>query len=48
MPFKSKAQMRKIAMLERQGKLPPDTYRKWLQHTPHPSRLPNRVRRRKR
>lgn len=46
MPFRSKAQMRKFAVMERQGKLPRGTFRRWLRHTPNVKRLPRRVRRR--
>ncbi len=40
MPFKSKAQMRKIAAMERAGELPPGTFERWLRKTKDPRRLP--------
>lgn len=42
MPFQSKAQMRKIAALERQGKLPKGTTRKWARKTKCTKCLPER------
>jgi len=42
MPFKSKAQMRKIAAMERAGELPPGTFDKWMRETRNPKRLPER------
>jgi len=44
MPFRSKAQMRKFAAMEKEGKLPKGTFKKWLKHTPNPKGLPERVR----
>ena len=46
MPFRSKAQMRKMAVLEREGKIPPGTFREWLSETWDVKRLPERKRRR--
>jgi len=42
MPFKSKAQMRKFAAMERSGELPPGTFERWLRETKNPKRLPER------
>jgi len=47
MPFKSKSQMRKFAAMEKEGKLPKGTFKKWLNHTKNLRNLPERVRRRK-
>lgn len=44
MPFKSKAQMAKFAMLEKQGKLPKGTLEEWLAETPNPKKLPEKKR----
>jgi len=40
MPFKSKAQMRKIAAMERAGELPPGTFDRWMRETKNLKRLP--------
>jgi len=42
MPFKSKAQMRKFAAMERAGELPPGTFERWMRKTKDPKRLPER------
>jgi len=42
MPFKSKAQMRKFAAMERAGELPPGTFDRWMRETKSPKRLPER------
>jgi len=42
MPFRSKAQMRKFAAMERAGELPPGTFERWLRETKSPKRLPER------
>ena len=42
MPFKSKAQMRKFAVMERNGELPPGTFEKWMSKTGDVKRLPER------
>ena len=43
MPFKSKSQMRKFAILEKAGKLPEGTTEKWASETDDSSLLPERV-----
>lgn len=40
MPFKSKAQMKKFMILEKEGKLPLGTTRKWLSETKNFKKLP--------
>ena len=47
MPFKSRSQARKIAMLEHAGRLPKGTYAKWKRHTRRLRALPERVGRRR-
>lgn len=47
MPFKSKAQTRKLAVLERQGKVPKGTVHRWAQHTPSMKKLPERARKKR-
>ena len=42
MPFKSKAQMRKIAAMEQHGELPSGTFDKWMSKTGDVKRLPER------
>lgn len=42
MPFKSKAQVAKFAILEKQGKLPKGTLKKWAKETPNMKKLPKR------
>lgn len=42
MPFKSKAQMRKFAMMVKQGKISQATFDEWAAAT-HRARLPERV-----
>ena len=42
MPLKSKAQMRKLAMLEKQGKVPKGTLHEWAEETPNMKSLPER------
>jgi hypothetical protein len=41
-PFRSKAQMRKIAAMERAGELPPGTFDRWMRKTKNPKQLPER------
>lgn len=43
MPFKSKAQMRKMAELERHGKVKAGTTAAWAAETPNTSKLPDRT-----
>jgi len=43
MPFRSKAQMRKFAAMERRGELSRGTFRRWLEETPNVKKLPERV-----
>lgn len=43
MPFKSKAQQRKIAELEKQGKVKPGTTEAWAKETTNLRSLPERV-----
>lgn len=43
MPFKSKAQQRKMYELEKQGKLKPGTASAWEKETPNLRSLPERV-----
>lgn len=42
MPFKSRAQMRKMALLEKQGKLPKGTVHQWARETPSIKKLPKK------
>lgn len=42
-PFKSKAQLGKIAVLEKQGKLPKGTVKKWSKETKDIKHLPKKV-----
>lgn len=42
MPFKSKAQVKKFAVLEKQGKLPKGTIKAWAKETPNMKKLPNK------
>jgi hypothetical protein len=42
MPIKSKAQMRKLAVLEKQGKVPEGTLHRWAEETPNMKSLPER------
>lgn len=43
MPFKSKAQIGKLAILEKQGKLPKGTVKKWAKETPNIKKLPKKL-----
>ena len=43
MPFKSKAQLRKFAVLVEQGKMKPRVVKEWLEATPSVKKLPERV-----
>lgn len=43
MPYRSKAQVRKFAVLEKQGKLPKGTTKAWAKETPNMKKLPNKV-----
>ena len=45
MPFKSKKQLKKFAVLEKQGKLPKGTFKEWVKETPNIKRLPTKVKR---
>jgi hypothetical protein len=47
MPFKSKAQQRKMFSLEEQGKLKKGTAEEWAKETPDIKKLPNKVKKRK-
>ena len=42
MPFRSKAQVRKLAILEEQGQLPEGTLHEWAGETPNMKSLPER------
>jgi hypothetical protein len=42
MPLKSKAQLRKLYVLESEGKVPKGTAKKWLKHTKNYKALPER------
>jgi len=42
MPFKSKAQMRKMAAMEQAGEMPAGTFEKWMSKTGDAKRLPER------
>lgn len=42
MPFKSKAQVKKFAILEKEGKLPKGTTKKWAAETPSMKKLPKK------
>ncbi len=43
MPARSKAQLRKIAELEKQGKVKPGTTKEWAEATPNLKALPERI-----
>lgn len=43
MPFKSKAQMRKFFEMEKKGEISRKELKEWLDATPNPSKLPERV-----
>lgn len=47
MPFKSKAQLKKFALLEKQGKLKPGTFNRWLIETKDTKKLPEHVKKTK-
>jgi len=42
MPFKSKAQLRKFAVLVKQGKMSKKTFKEWVAHTHNLKTLPER------
>lgn len=42
MPFRSQAQRRKIAQLEKEGKVKPGTSKKWESETKNPNALPEK------
>lgn len=44
MPFKSKSQVKKFGALERAGKIPKGTTKRWAKHTPNIKSLPARAR----
>jgi len=46
MPYKSKKQMRKFFMLEKEGKLKKGTAEAWANETPNIKKLPLRVKKR--
>jgi hypothetical protein len=48
MPFKSKSQLRKFAILVKQGKMSKKVFKEWLKETPNIKVLPNKVKRIKR
>lgn len=41
-PFKSKAQLKKFAEMEKRGEIPKGTFKQWLKETPNPKKLPER------
>jgi hypothetical protein len=43
MPFHSKAQIGKIAVLEKQGKVPKGTFKEFAKKTPKMKKLPKKV-----
>jgi hypothetical protein len=43
MPFKSQAQLSKFMELQKQGKISPKTFNRWLKETPAPGKLPGHV-----
>lgn len=43
MPFKSKAQIAKMGDLKKQGKITQEKFDQWMNETPNPSALPERV-----
>lgn len=43
MPFKSKAQERKLGMMVVEGKMSPEAYAKWKKETPNAGKLPERI-----
>jgi len=47
MPFKSKAQLRKFFLLEKQGKITDAKLQEWIASTPNIKALPERVGRKK-
>ena len=47
MPFKSKAQMKKFFVMEKQGKLPKGEAEKWAKETPNIKKLPNHAKKKK-
>jgi hypothetical protein len=47
MPFKSKKQVAKIAILEKEGKVKKGTMQEWASETPNMKKLPNKVKKKK-
>ena len=43
MPFKSLAQVAKMASLEKEGKVPKGTVKQWASETPNMKSLPKRI-----
>lgn len=43
MPFKSKAQVAKMAELEKEGKVKKGTVKEWMKETHNPKKLPERI-----
>lgn len=43
MPFKSRSQMRKFAIMEKEGKLAKGTTERWAAETPSTKKLPERA-----
>jgi len=43
MPFKSKAQVGKMAMLEKEGKVKKGTMKEWAAETPNMKKLPKKL-----
>ncbi len=47
MPFKSKSQLRKFALMLRRGEISKATFDKWVKHTKNIKRLPEKVKKKK-
>lgn len=47
MPFKSKAQVKKMAVLEKEGKVKKGTVHEWAKETPNMKKLPKKVKKKK-
>lgn len=47
MPYKSKAQIGKMRVLEKEGKLKPGTNAEWARETPNIKKLPKHVKKKK-
>lgn len=43
MPFKSRAQLKKFAILLKQGKISIKTFERWIRETPNLKKLPQKV-----